>query len=66
MQAFFPAALPLLAHTRVLYGRKWAPVSILHKGFQAAVGQLELISDIRTFTLQANVSIFRASLQWPI
>ena len=61
MRAFFPAALPLLAHTRVSYGRKWAPARILHKGFQAAVGQLELISDIRAFTPRANVSIFPGS-----
>jgi len=59
MQAFFLVALPLLAHMRVSYGnpvcagwtqillcRKWAPARILHKGFQAAVSQLELISDI--------------------
>jgi len=30
-------------------------------GFQASVGQLELISDIHTFTPQANASIFLSS-----
>ena len=71
MQAFFLAALPLLARTRVSYGnlvcagwtqillcRKWAPARILHKGFQAAVSQLKLISNIRAFTTQGQCKHF--------
>jgi len=46
---------------QILLCRKWARARILHKGFQAAMGQLELISDVCVFTLQANVSIFPSS-----
>jgi len=40
---------------------KWAHGKFLHTGFQASVGQLELISDICVFTLQANARIFLSS-----
>jgi len=48
----------LLDGPQILLHRKWAHARILHRGFQAAVSQLELISDIRTFTPWANASIF--------
>jgi len=51
----------LLDGPQILLHRKWAHVRILHKGFQAAVSQLELISNIRTFTPWANASIFLSS-----
>ena len=45
----------------ILWCRKWAHARVLYKGFQATVGQLELISDIRAFTLWANASISLSS-----
>src|ERR1700704_2254128 len=46
---------------RIVFCRKWACARILHKGFQAAVGQLVLISDVCVFTPRANASIFPSS-----
>jgi len=46
---------------RILWCRKWAHSRTLHKGFQTAVGQLELISDIRTFNPWANSIILPCS-----
>ena len=46
---------------RIVFCRKWARARILHKGFQAAVGQLVLISDVCVFTPRANASIFPGS-----
>jgi len=46
---------------RILWHRKWAHVRTLHKGFQTAVGQLELISSICAFNPWANSVIFPGS-----
>jgi len=45
----------------IVFCRKWAHARILHKGFQAAVGQLVLISNVCVVTPQANASIFPGS-----
>jgi len=42
---------------QILWCRKWAHSRTLHKGFQTAVGQLELISDICAFNPWANLII---------
>jgi len=44
----------------------WGHATILHKGFEDVLGPVKLMRDIHAFTLWANASIFRASLQWPI
>jgi len=44
----------------------WGHATILYKGFEDVLGPVKLMRDIRAFTPQANASIFRASLQWPI
>jgi len=46
---------------RILWYRKWAHLRTLHKGFQTAVGQLELISDIHAFNPWANSIILPCS-----
>jgi len=46
---------------QILWHRKWAHSRTLHKGFQTAVGQLELISNIRAFNPWANSIIFPGS-----
>jgi len=51
----------LLDGPQILLHRKWAHARILHRGFQAAVSQLKLISNIHAFTPQANASIFLSS-----
>jgi len=55
---------PMRAHAliaRILLCRKWAHARTLHKGFQTAVGQLELISNIRAFNPWANSVILPGS-----
>ena len=46
---------------QILWCRKWAHARTLHKGFQTAVGQLELISSICAFNPWANLVIFPGS-----
>jgi len=43
----------------IFWPRKWAHAKIMHEGFQTAVGELELINDIRAFTPQSNARPMR-------
>ena len=57
--AFWMVQCELIA--RIFWSRKWAHMRIFRSGFQAAVGQFELISDICSFTPWANASMFPAA-----